>query len=702
MHISKIEINQYRSFDETVILLDDGLNVIIGPNNVGKSNILNVIEFLHIDPNKSKSIHDINKNYLLRNFMQLKDLAPFIRIRYHIEHKIDFNVPDSAFSKLSKFIQYDDNGNLTELSEESYVINAIIEFRYEIDSRFMKDYKREMLTVNEHGFKNFFAIIKKYEENYRWNFYNINDPSTIEYKFISDIFEIDKIDAIRNPHEIGAKSSAYIREKLKEKKSDVNELKESFQVSISSKFSSVISDINIEIEADQDEIGVVDGRNKFVSKFEFDSDFAEFFKYNLEDMDNKYDLPIGYNGLGFNNLIYIRNLVKQKKDNDYNVLLIEEPESHLHPDMQYKLLSYINGLKERKAADNSHIKNQIIITTHSSNISAATEIENMILLNYVKAADGTPNIVCIRARDNFIFESVAKLLGVTIAKDATDDEKNEHKKLTLEIAVKLSESKKHLQKFLDVTRSDLLFASKVVFVEGLAEKLLLPMFADKVFGKKNFLVSKHIIVVEVGGILFNHFIPMFFRLGKKALCLTDSDFDYYQKDVQKNYVLADFSKFKEVVEEAKSKALFKQFCIENIKVFSQQNYGSTFEIELFLENYDNAEAFNFLMKTSCTGKLSDFSTKYKGIIKWAANLSEIGNSKTEELVKTYLDIFQPSYIAESDLGKKKLIEKLFFACVFYHYVKNKKGQFALDILLNGKEKIIVPTYIKEGLEWLLQ
>ena len=50
---------------------------------------------------------------------------------------------------------------------------------------------------------------------------------------------------------------------------------------------------------------------------------------------------------------------------------------------------------------------------------------------------------------------------------------------------------------------------------------------------------------------------------------------------------------------------------------------------------------------------------------------------------------------------KGLVEKMFFTNLFYHYIKNKKGKFALD-LFEYKEKLIIPTYIKEGVEWLMQ
>ena len=60
---------------------------------------------------------------------------------------------------------------------------------------------------------------------------------------------------------------------------------------------------------------------------------------------------------------------------DYNILLIEEPEAHLHPAMQYQLFKYLQNLEDLQ---DEKIKNQIIITTHSPNISASSNIDDII------------------------------------------------------------------------------------------------------------------------------------------------------------------------------------------------------------------------------------------------------------------------------------------------------------------------------------
>ena len=163
-----------------------------------------------------------------------------------------------------------------------------------------------------------------------------------------------------------------------------------------------------------------------------------------------YNLPLDNNGLGYNNLIYIRNSLNLKKENEFNLLLIEEPEAHLHPNMQYKLIKYIELYK-----NNSVNSNQVFITTHSSNITASADIDDIILVDY-KCDSKEQNVKCINLKDNFNSELIKEKFNIKIRQDD------------------LTNYKKHLHKFLDVTRSDLLFADSVILVEGLSEKIFIP------------------------------------------------------------------------------------------------------------------------------------------------------------------------------------------------------------------------------------
>ena len=65
MHLSKLKINNFRNFNKLEIELHEGLNVVVGPNNVGKSNLSEVINYLNKDPNSSATIDDFNKYVII-------------------------------------------------------------------------------------------------------------------------------------------------------------------------------------------------------------------------------------------------------------------------------------------------------------------------------------------------------------------------------------------------------------------------------------------------------------------------------------------------------------------------------------------------------------------------------------------------------------------------------------------------------------
>lgn len=100
-------------------------------------------------------------------------------------------------------------------------------------------------------------------------------------------------------------------------------------------------------------------------------------------------LPITHNGLGYNNLIFMSLLLAKMQVNAnetylgsnakvYPMLIIEEPEAHLHPTMQGQLLKFLKqNLKQKKVR-------QIFITTHSTHITGSLSLDELICLYKVK------------------------------------------------------------------------------------------------------------------------------------------------------------------------------------------------------------------------------------------------------------------------------------------------------------------------------
>lgn len=202
-------------------------------------------------------------------------------------------------------------------------------------------------------------------------------------------------------------------------------------------------------------------------------------------------LPEHLNGLGFMNILYLLLDIEIKKYNissenkPINLLFIEEPEAHTHPQMQYVFAREIKKIKET-------VNLQTLITTHSSHIVSQCNFEDV---RYLSETNGT-NIKI----KNFYDE--------------------------LKVNYTDSDHFKFLVQYLTLQSSELFFADKIIFIEGTTEKILLPYFIS-LFDKKLpegsvRLSSQNISMIEVGANA-KVFAPFLEFLGIKTLIITDID-----------------------------------------------------------------------------------------------------------------------------------------------------------------------------------
>lgn len=223
--------------------------------------------------------------------------------------------------------------------------------------------------------------------------------------------------------------------------------------------------------------------------------------------DEGKQLPENHNGLGVMNLISIIfdiesirrqfSRIDSRKPADINLLFIEEPEAHTHPQMQYVFIKNIKDLLNQGIEGKGGVKRQMqtVITTHSSHIVAACEFED---LKYLK-----------RDRNS----------GV-VSKNMTD----------LEIEYKgHAEWFKFLKQYITLDRSELFFADKAIFIEGDTERILMPAMMKMVDeatppeGTECCLTSQNISIVSVGN--YTHIFTKFFNfIGFQKICvITDLD-----------------------------------------------------------------------------------------------------------------------------------------------------------------------------------
>lgn len=672
MYINKIHIQNYRNYNNFTMKFHKGLNVIIGSNNSGKTGLLYAINLLNYP--SSISVEDFNKNNLLKYTELYAESAPEIVIEYYISHRIsEDDTSDESIIRLLPFlgIKELEENRIEKDGKVEYNIAAKIRAVYSLDIKYLDDYKNEFKSIND--FEEYLMLLNRFVENYySWSYTNgISDTKAVQ-KLATSVFDIRLIEAERTSEEVRKETKREIDAFTKS--SECAAELDTFKKGVSEDLKGILKDSLTKLsdlfEKEDNEVGLKKGYVSIFSDVKAKFSVSDAYVTEVKDTKSGFVVPLQHNGLGYNNLINIYMLIKLtevQRGRDFKILCLEEPEAHLHPAMQYKLFKYLKNLDK-----NNELNQQIFVTTHSSNISAVAGIDNMFMLAY--------------ERDEEYSDCVQQSLEEQF-KDL--DEKTEKKNAKL-----------HLTKFLDVTRSDMLFADKVILVEGIAEKLLMPLFMDA-YGYS--YEDEHISVVEIGGKHFEHFIELFNgnAVRKKVLCITDRDFKWIDNGKLKSF---DTYQNEEV---SHIKKLKDRFNIENFHICTQSLGGKTFEDELFLANMDNPEVAKiFFKKAICDGLEKFFSKHGFNVSEWNTSKEDI-DGRTRKVIDTYLNAFDNR--VDKSPEKTQFYEKIIFAELFLHYAKNKKGDVALSLLTDKnlyKEdettKIVVPNYIQEGLQWLMQ
>lgn len=682
MHIDKITIKNYRNFKNFSMEFNSSLNVITGGNNSGKTGLLKAIYQLS---NPSLTINDFNRNTLLKFKDLYVDDAPSIEFGYVIKHTIDEDNPeDESIVRLLPFLGLDNIHKSSSADDNNkYELTAKIKVVWSLDSKAIGEYQSDVKEAK--NLTEFLAILSSYEASYTWKFYNVASDEEENKKRATGIFDISFISADRGNDEVDREVRKEINEFSKEQKNSLGfkTLVGNFAEELKDLAAPVLLNLANLFDREYNNIGLQKGNVSIVSDLKPVVSVADSFVTEVKDTHSECTLPLEYNGLGYNNLISIYMILQLReiqKGKDFKVLCLEEPEAHLHPAMQYKLFKYIRDL-----ADNNQLSQQVFVTTHSSNIAAVAGLDNMFMLSYVRKGAGSD---CISQSLHEQFLDVPPALSNSETKEVKEESKPK------ELA------KKHLSKFLDVTRSDMLFADKVILVEGLAEKLLLPKFME-ICGYP--YEDNHISIVEIGGKHFEYFIELFNKnaIEKKVLCITDRDYIWTEPDGDSDHV----KKWSEYGKEEPDhvKGLKAQFKIDNLKIVFQSLGGSTFEDELFLANYGKEDSefarAKALIKIAGKKKIFEMVESYGlDFSKWFINKP----SDPRSIVTKYLNLFQRAINEDPDNVNQ--YEKLFFAKIFLYYAQTQKGNIALSILTNEilGESLVVPDYVKEGLEWLIK
>ena len=439
--------------------------------------------------------------------------------------------------------------------------------------------------------------------------------------------------------------------------------------------------------------------------------------------DQSNFLPENYNGLGYLNLFSIIMKIETilsdfRKDNkkdeqpaDINLLFIEEPEAHTHPQMQYVFVKNIKSLLEegKRIADSGDTINlQTFMTTHSSHIVAESDFDD--IKYFVKeSSDYGFNIISKNLKD----------LRTLYQKEKGED----------------SNHFKFLKQYLTLNRSEVFFADKIILIEGDTERILLPAIIKKIDQDNDFVVplmSQNISIIEVGNYseVYSTFINF---IGTKTLIITDIDIYSLVDDVDKSGnpkknkdgsikqkpELCRVSEGKFTSNSSLKFYLKDQF---NLKEGTEKDILTNLKFEEKIVSaceVCNKETSKkkIIWKADKEGKVLIVyqikETNYEGVMYNARSFEdaffhinkklfiEIEGTDVEGKIKKCVERYQGLKKVELFFDNTKDSFDLAENCV------SKKPSLAMDILWNSKSdnkkdfiNWQVPQYIREGLEWL--
>lgn len=726
MKISFVQIQNFRKLKNCKINFGDQNTLFVGPNNSGKTSAMEAlvkmfnksgINFNDITVSNHKAINEIG-----RMIIEKQSNPDEIELRWdHLLPAIDIWI-----EVLNNEMQYVAN-LIPNLDWEGGLIGVRLLLQPDKSEKMYSDYIEKYSKARELENKasetgknikiwpiNFCDYMKsKMNEIFKIKLYildalkidNEKDiPQEIDYEMetvfdsLQNIIKVDVIEAQRGFHdpdtnfkEIASRSLSaqlrnYYNNHLDPEKSpteeDLNILqsiekaKDAFDENLAEKFKDALDEVEnmgypginnpkIIIESKIDAMEALKHESAIQYEVPHDNTIKEI-----------YHLPEQYNGLGYQNLIsmifklitfrdeWIKPSMRNKEDKiePIHLVLIEEPEAHLHVQVQqvfikeaYKVLTESEFLK-----DNTNFTTQLVITTHSSHIVKEIDFCD---LRYFKRLPAD--------KEHQIPTTIVIDLSKVFSTNNEEDPENQ--------------TRRFASRYLKTTHCDIFFADAIILVEGVAENMLLPHFIHSKYPKLN---QMYISILEINGRHSHRLKKLIETIGIDTLIVTDLDtassegkHAAVEPKRNENQITTNYSITNWIMHEKQIDFLLDNDN-ESKVILADNEFNSSIRIAYQIPIEIN---YNDEKKEALTSTFED-SIIY-------SNLELFKNIEDKEL---YLNII--SNIIKSATGFEDMHSKI------YEKIRKtsfKKAEFALDLIyLIDPEKIVVPNYIDDGLNWL--
>ena len=655
MQLAKIRIKNYRLLIDAELEVDPKTTLIVGRNNTAKTScfecigkVLDGTQFSFNDYPllKRENLYTDFASFMAKEitFEDLCERLEPISIEFLVDYSLD--APEDNLGALSPFIIDVDVDTTTALIRAEYKLKAdeksiwkILEPSYYVNGIFSPD-------DDVHN-----AIISSFHKLFEMTIYAINpknaeDKQIKKQKELSELFPFHIIQAERRLGEDGTQDNS-----LSSLISDFFDMSEDeLDPSVSEKVKElrvIVETANKKVQQQSDSIlsalvsnavgfGYPNGEELqlgVTTQLNIDDQIKNQTQLSYTAGTSNERLPSTYNGLGYKNLIKMEFLLaafakKVEKCGDACIplLFIEEPESHMHPQMQHAFAEYLEAF----LAKITSIGIQTLLTSHSAHIA------NTMVFSKIRYAQKTKTGVIYKNLNTFAEENSSNI--------------------------------DFIRKYLTITKCDLFFADKTIFVEGASERLLLPDMIDKCAKAGNFdsqeykLPAQYYALVEIGGAYAYKFIPFAEFLGIPCLILTDLDSVSGQKG-------------------ANGRIYYSSVPVSRGETTSNETLKWWVRKKKEIPEDDNTQ----IALTDITSMSPADKTRCRCHIEFQTTENGLCGHSLEEAIRNV----NRTYYGLGDTPTEDDLE----------FSGKKKTDFALNLICEC-EDYAVPAYIKNGLVWL--